>query len=250
MIQDPPSPTRSGQAPTEDGAPALILVFSRFLSFELSTFDSELSFFPFGILTPRHSTASTSLLRSLCGNSVISVAKPSSFRFLSFELSTGHPVKDAHPERAPRVEGSLWPSRNSNHSRTYESFSRNPNHSRTYAKHGGGGAFCKMSSPITLLFSFTMLTSLSITIVGAPTFPLLHAKRRRAARLRRTGPTQEGGTQEKAPASESGRYTRKRNPRPTLTKRGWGTRPREKSRGCRFRNAGATRLPLFARLHL
>jgi len=126
-----------------------------------------------GPMPPRDSTASTSLLRSLCGNSVISVVNPSSF-LLNFELSTGHPVKDAHPERAPRVEGSLWPSRNSNHSRTYESFSRNPNYSRTYAKHGGGGAFCEMSSPITPLFSFTMLTSLSISIVGAPTFPFLH----------------------------------------------------------------------------
>jgi len=38
---------------------------------------------------------------------------------------------------------------------------------------GVGGAFCKMCSPVTLLFSFSMLTELSTTIVGAPTFSLL-----------------------------------------------------------------------------
>jgi hypothetical protein len=98
-----------------------------------------------------------------------------------------------------------------NHSRTYARRARKSNHSRTYGKHGGGGAFCEMSSPITPLFSFTMLTILSIAIVGAPTFPFLHA-RRRAARLGRTGPTN--------------------------------------ARGCRFRNALLTPLPLFPRLHL
>src|SRR5208337_1203029 len=41
-------------------------------------------------------------------------------------------------------------------------------------KHGGGGAFCEMCSPATLLFSTTMLTTMLSAIVGAPTFPFLH----------------------------------------------------------------------------
>src|SRR5208283_3948092 len=57
----------------------------------------------------------------------------------SFELSTGHPAKDAHPERVARAEGSLQSfSPNSNHSRTSEIFARKSNYSRTYAKTGGG----------------------------------------------------------------------------------------------------------------
>jgi len=57
----------------------------------------------------------------------------------SFELSTGHPAKDAHPERVARAEGSLQSfSPNSNHSRTSRKFARKSNDSRTYAKTGGG----------------------------------------------------------------------------------------------------------------
>jgi len=60
--------------------------------------------------------------------------------FTSFELSTGHPAKDAHPERAARAEGSLQSlATNSNHSRTYARVARKSNHSRTYAKTGGWG---------------------------------------------------------------------------------------------------------------
>src|SRR5271157_5338751 len=36
-------------------------------------------------------------------------------------------------------------------------------------KHGGGGLSCKIRSPLTLLFSSTMLTSQLRAIVGAPT---------------------------------------------------------------------------------
>jgi hypothetical protein len=58
----------------------------------------------------------------------------------NFELSTGHPAKDAHPERAARAEGSLQPlSPNSNHSRTSARVARKSNYSRTYAKTGGWG---------------------------------------------------------------------------------------------------------------
>ena len=58
---------------------------------------------------------------------------------LNLKLTTGHPVKDAHPERAVRVEGVL-PSlaTNPNHSRTYAQVARKSNYSRTYAKTGGG----------------------------------------------------------------------------------------------------------------
>jgi|SRR5271157_381074 len=47
----------------------------------------------------------------------------------------------------------------SNHSRTSANFARKSNHSRTYPKTGGWGAFFKMPMPITLLFSYTMLTA-------------------------------------------------------------------------------------------
>ena len=188
-------------------------------------------------MPPRHSTASASLLRSLCGNSVISVVNPSSFRFLSFELSTFN---------------FELPSRNSNHSRTYESFSRNPNYSRTYGKHGGGGPSCKMSSPITPVFSFTMLTILLIAIVGPPTFPFLHASRTSwsAAARRRfctvgTSTKVSLSAESGGPPQKDGPYTRRRNPRTDLKVGHYRREPR-----CRFRNAGATRLPLFSRLHL
>jgi len=95
-------------------------------------------------------------------------------------------VKDVHPERVRRggrVEGSLRPlatshsslATKSNHSRTSARVARKSNYSRTSAKTGGGGTSNQMCSPITLLFSSTMLTSPLSTIVGAPTFPFLHA---------------------------------------------------------------------------
>jgi len=64
----------------------------------------------------------------------------------------------------------------SNHSRTSAKAARKSNYSRTYAKTGGWGHLlsCKMCSAITLLFSSAMLTTISIEIVGAPTFPSLH----------------------------------------------------------------------------
>jgi hypothetical protein len=82
-------------------------------------------------------------------------------RFLNLELTTDNLKLRLSP--------------NSNHSRRSARLARKSNHSRTSAKTGGWGASCKMSSPITLLFSSTMLTMLSIEIVGAPTFPFLHA---------------------------------------------------------------------------
>ncbi len=105
----------------------------------------------------------------------------------TFELSTGHPAKDAHPERAPRVEGSLRFSPNSNHSRTYESFSRKSNYSRRYANTGGWGS---------VIFMVTYLK-----YVGAPTIPFW------ARRERRRRP--EGGPykSKEQPASEGGPYT-------------------------------------------
>jgi hypothetical protein len=74
---------------------------------------------------------------------------------LTFELSTGHPANDAHPERAARAEGSLrllplfsvLATRHSslfaksNHSRTYAPVARKSNYSRTYEKQGGGGRY-------------------------------------------------------------------------------------------------------------
>ena len=61
----------------------------------------------------------------------------------------------------------------SNYSRTYEPLSRKSNDSRTYAKTGGWGSPNQMCSPLTLLFSSTMLTNKVSTIVGAPTFAFL-----------------------------------------------------------------------------
>jgi hypothetical protein len=45
-------------------------------------------------------------------------------------------------------------------------------------KQGGGGSSSKMCSPLTLLFSYDMVTKQLSTIVGAPTFPFLHAIRK------------------------------------------------------------------------
>src|SRR5208283_5232410 len=91
------------------------------------------------------------------------------FRFLDVELSTGHPVKDAHPEgarRGGRAEGSLRPFSFFllflNSKPTTEnlplSFSPNSNYSRTYENMGEGGASRNMRSPITPLFSSATLT--------------------------------------------------------------------------------------------
>ena len=50
-------------------------------------------------------------------------------------------------------------------------------------KQGGvGGVFCKMCSPITLLFSAALLTRQLSAIVGAPTFPFPHNFRRSLGR--------------------------------------------------------------------
>jgi hypothetical protein len=64
---------------------------------------------------------------------------------------------------------------NSNHSRTYVRHARKSNYSRIYAKTRGWGSFIQMHSPITLLFSSTVLTSRLSIIVGAPTFPEKHS---------------------------------------------------------------------------
>jgi hypothetical protein len=112
-----------------------------------------------------------------------------------------------------------------------------------------------MLSSITLLFSSTMLTISSIKIVGAPTFSVFARGKKNSGPPRKDGP-----------------YKRKRNP----GAQSGMTVPQEKAPAfilvfpcflnfelstfdfelpqrrdhCRFRNAGATRLPLFERLHL
>jgi hypothetical protein len=75
------------------------------------------------------------------------------------------------------VDCELLFSPNSNHSRTSERVARKSNYSRTYAKTGGWGASCKICSPITLLFSFDVLTTQLRTIVGAPTIACLCQRR-------------------------------------------------------------------------
>ena len=107
-----------------------ILGFLRFLNFELSTFNSELPFSLFRILATRHSTATASLLRSLCGNSVISVVSLFPL-FPDFSLATRH--------------SSL--ANKSNYSRTYAPSARKSNYSRTYEKHGGGGCHLQNIPP-------------------------------------------------------------------------------------------------------
>jgi hypothetical protein len=44
-------------------------------------------------------------------------------------------------------------------------------------KQGGGGSSSKMASPLTLLFSYDIVTKQLSTIVGAPTFPFPHARK-------------------------------------------------------------------------
>ena len=90
------------------------------------------------ILTPAFTTTSINIV----GAPTFLTPAPalSLFRILlNLKLTTGHPVKDAHPERAVRVEGVL-PSlaTNPNHSRTYAQVARKSNYSRTSAKTGGG----------------------------------------------------------------------------------------------------------------
>ena len=103
--------------------------------------------------------------------------------------------------RFPCSSDFLLPTRHSqfatilNHSRTYVPAPLSPIIPALTQNTGVGGPFCRVSSPITLLFSSTMLTTLLYDIVGAPTFPFRHAP----ARLRRTCPTKEEATQEHRP---------------------------------------------------
>ena len=100
-------------------------------------------------------------------------------------------------------------SRNSNHSRTSEKFSRKSNYSRTYAKTGGGGGVsCKMSSLITLLFSSAVLTMKLSTIVGAPTFPFLRARKDRPKNRSRKAGSATTKPREKRPPPRPGRGRR------------------------------------------
>jgi hypothetical protein len=145
----------------------------------------------------------SSLFSALSASSANSALILNFLRFLNFELSTGHPVKDAHPERARRggrVEGSLRPSPKSNHSRTYARLARKSNYSRTYAKTGGWEGLLQDALAYNSFVFFGYVNQ--FIIVGAPTFSFLHARRRRNPRA------QSGMTvpQAKAPASESGHY--------------------------------------------
>ena len=79
-------------------------------------------------------------------------------------------------------------------------------------KQGGGGVFRKMCSPITLVFSFAMLTRKLSTIVGAPTFSFLHAACRTQGRGRKPKSTDRNVC-----------ATGKKNPRRRHGRRGWGT---------------------------
>ncbi len=90
---------------------------------------------------------------------------------LNVQLLTGHPTKDAHPERAARAEGSLSSrSPNPNHPRTYRSPSCKSNHSRTCAKQGVGGIPFNASTDNSLVYITLCLLATKIQNVGAPTF--------------------------------------------------------------------------------
>jgi hypothetical protein len=185
-------------------------------------------------MSPRHSTASASLLRSLCGNSVISVVNPSSLRFLSFELSTF----DFEPPCSPfPILATRLPQANSalildslrflnlklktdncglpkpNHSRTYARRARKSNHSRTYAKTGGWGRFLRnafANNPFVFFHHVNHCIN-------------CHCRRADISMFACSGHLQVATSR--------------------WPLQGEGT-------GCRFRNLGATRLPLFSRLHL
>jgi hypothetical protein len=101
-------------------------------------------------------------LRSAFTTTSIEIVEPPTFLILDAirkaqnpPASEGDLYKNFQPSTF-NFEPSFSP--NSNHSRTSRPFARKSNYSRTYARQGVGVPSRKMCSPITPLFSFTMLT--------------------------------------------------------------------------------------------
>src|SRR5208337_639895 len=138
-----------------------------------------------------------------------------------FQPSTGHPAKDAHPERGHcgrRVEGSLRSfSPNPNHSRTSRRSACKSNHSRTYAKTGGWGchpqnAFARNSCVFFDGVNHIVIYMI-IYIVGAPTLSFLRAV---CKSQKRRGETQDH--------RQECLCHRKEEPKSQVKNRTWGTR--------------------------
>ncbi len=91
-------------------------------------------------------------------------------------------------------------------------------------KQGGGGVFCKMCSPITLLFSMAVLTMQLRIIVGAPTFLFLHSFRRSLGRHASSAISKHELFKKPKSTDRSVCATERRNPKPRHTCRSWGTR--------------------------